>query len=103
MTEQVRKVLLDAADLVEKGWTRGAMAVDRHGHAVAPDSPKACRRCAYGAIYVAAGFCYELTFKACEDFRVFMLGRYSQDIVDWNDSQRSKYPVVRALRKAAEG
>ncbi len=50
----VRTLFLDAADLVETGWTKSYFAVDSSGRVVEADSPRACRFCTVGALRAAA-------------------------------------------------
>lgn len=44
------QLLVEAADLVARGWCRSALAEDRHGRRVDPWSEKACRWSPHGAL-----------------------------------------------------
>jgi len=48
--EATREVLVKARELVEKGWTKGAMARNKYRHRVQFDSLCAVKFCAIGAI-----------------------------------------------------
>lgn len=94
-----REALLMAARLIERqGWCKGTFARTTSGHRTSFDSEKAFRFCAYGALSRVSE--QSLVDVACAKLREHLDAQPS--IVDWNDSQPSKRPVVAALRKAAE-
>lgn len=45
-----KKILSRAQGLIEQGWTRGALAIDKDGFEVSPYDPKAVCFCAVGAL-----------------------------------------------------
>lgn len=51
-----KQVLTRARKLIEKGWTRKALARNKYRHEVQVDSPSACKFCAIGAVARVTGF-----------------------------------------------
>ena len=95
---KVKKVLLGAADLVEKGWTQHAVARDKNG--------KCCYLqygvsfCMDGAISRAASMekAHEYAFNAKE----FVRDLIRMELESYNDHpDREKEQVVELLRKAS--
>jgi hypothetical protein len=53
MIQETNLILDEALQLVERGWTRDYMAVDRRRRPVAPGSDRAVAWCATGAVWGA--------------------------------------------------
>jgi hypothetical protein len=82
-------VLDGAAELLdEKGWCRGDV-VDAHG-----------RHCAIGAIYAVAGV-GQLAIDARRALAQEVTGTVNGSVTIWNDIQRDKRVVTRAMRRTA--
>ncbi len=93
------KVLKKARKLILKGWTRQTFARDKHGNVVHPNSKKACKFCASGAIgRFANGAAFYEAFTAVEEF--IPIKGLCRSLPLFNDAQSSKWPVV-ALFDAA--
>ena len=100
----VKKVLSDAADLIERtGWTRGANARRKDGAAVPWESDSAACFCTSGAITrVTNG-----DFNLCTLARHTLLSHIGDPdnplgVTGWNDyTGRTKEEVLAALRAAA--
>lgn len=84
----------EARALIEKGWTRGAVARDARGREVDVDDPRACRFCALGAVFVV-GFSSARGTPLSK-----VIG--TPWVAAWNDAQKSKRPVIEAFKRAAE-
>lgn len=102
MTEKkaktAREALLMAADLLSKrgAWCRGTFARTATGHPIGPKCANASSWCVYGAlIRVSNG---RVVFTAIKR----VAGVVHTNVVSFNDHQKSKQPVIAALRKAAE-
>jgi hypothetical protein len=89
MSKSVADVLNEAANLIEhEGWTRG-------------DYFREGRFCLLGAISEEADA--KQYSPACALVqRVVDVRLYGGSLANWNDAQRTKKPVVRALREAAQ-
>lgn len=98
-------ILKRSAKLIEKGWARGWFAKDKYGKIVDHFSdPRAVKFCAVGAIRRASN-----DVKASKEDMArarialeFHLGLVTYSIVEWNDKQKSKKPVIEAFNAAAE-
>ncbi len=78
------QVLRDAADLIERdGWTRGRN--ERDG-----------RHCVMGAIEVV------MSYRAWNDAATVLRRHIGWNLTVWNDAQKSRAPVLRALRDCAD-
>jgi hypothetical protein len=94
--EELVDVLVKARALVAKGWTKNSYAKTAKGDPVDWDDPKACRFCATGAVYRAVG-----AYDTRIGMRTFALldghprmKDFDNDIVAFNDSQKTKKPVL---------
>lgn len=91
-------ILDRAADLIEKkGWTRGALARDANDVVAGCKDRRAQKFCVLGAIYRLEPDSWGRV--AAVNAVVAVVGR---DVSTWNDRQKSKRPVIAALRKAAK-
>lgn len=101
MDDPTATTLDDAADLLlNQDWTHGAPARDEHSHAVPLRSPEARKFCVTGAIYLVAPD--EIAARyAVAWLRNFVEGVGIEGLAYWNDRQPTKWPVIYALRQAA--
>lgn len=93
-----REALLMAAELLSKrgAWCLDYFALDKYNNPVLPDSSDAIKFCAWGAIQRVAGS------QQVENRSVAKVQKLvGNSIGAWNNSQKSKRPVIAALRKAA--
>lgn len=90
-----------ARKLVEKGWTRGALARDRQGREIHVDSKRACRVCSMGALERALKPT-ELTYGRAFEALVECLPANYLNVADFNDSCATKRPVLEAFDRAIE-
>ena len=100
LPDAVRRVLLDAADLIEPEgcWTQGNMAVDADGHLCMPRGRDAVCWCALGAI-ARSSPSHGVSMDAVGLLRLHLKG---SRISEWNDAPgRTQAEVVSALRAAA--
>ncbi len=115
-------VLRHAADLVERGWAKGNMALDGRGDAIDPLDSRACAFCAHGALVAAvAELCpnispsnlpeeVEAITEAIIEIGLIgnggkLVGKYGSNSVihQWNDGPyRIQLDVVETLRTAAD-
>lgn len=79
-----------AARLVERGWCKGTAAVDSDGEAVRPNSRRAVRWCAFGAIAAHRGRWLEAIGWLRDHLEI-------DDLGDWNDRPRRTAKQVAAL------
>jgi hypothetical protein len=93
--EQLQEMLEQAAMLIERGWTKGALARAAGGSEVPPESSEAACWCASGAIRRVGG--REYFFELC---RALSKATTYNVIPLWNDSQDNSAVVAVALRKA---
>jgi hypothetical protein len=104
MPEQLKpsEVLSRAADLIEPegAWNRFALAYDKRGGEVDPDSPKATCWCAAGSLQRFASW-HSDTY---EEARQYIARVINEPLVaSWNDDpDRKQAEVVAALRQAAD-
>lgn len=94
-------VLERAAALVRQGWCKHSLAQDAAGEPVYPTDEDACRWCASGAILRAV---HDLDASVPTHLHAYKCvcqpaGLTSLGI--WNDRQRSRRPVIAALKRAA--
>ena len=92
------KIYREAADLVEKGWTQGALARDQYGVEVPCDSPTAVCWCLSGALDLAS---WEVRvnhwMKLTSYFKLY------EAISVWNDRpDRTQEEVVKLLKDTAK-
>lgn len=105
--KNVWMVLLEAAELVDRGWAQRDSALDSCGKIVSPHDLKATCFCALGAIRRATGADPDstLTVDAVRTLANYLGPVHFdglQDVVRWNDShKRTKQEVVYALKAAA--
>jgi hypothetical protein len=91
-----REKILRAAELVERGWCRGAYARDGNGRVVIARSEDACQWCVGGAILATFGVCYWVDLP--NDFRDQVSPPF-----DWNDAPgRTQELAAAKLREIAE-
>ena len=92
-----------AADFVEKGWTQGRMAVDKHGNDCHSQSKDAVRWCLSGALSLT---CVVKSFSQFSMSPRTELVKYlslEDSITYWNDDpNRTQEDVVELLREAAK-
>ncbi len=98
------KILIEALELIKKGWTRGTMAKNTFGALVPPSNADAVSFCALGAIHNAEFKCganYEQACKAraamCQAIPVTSIS-----IVIFNDNHATHEDVIAAFEKAIE-
>ena len=90
--------------LIERGWCRHVSAKDAKGREVCETAPEATRFCLLGAMYRAQRDVDQArrrrdTRLVVERTRTRLHGLTgSRALSIWNDSQRSKRPVLRALK-----
>lgn len=113
------ETLRHAAELVERGWTKGNMALDSMGDAIDPLDFRACAFCVHGALVVAArkfhpDMSLTILWEEVEAINetIIELGLIPDDLNNyganavvhqWNDEAfRMKIDVVETLRKAAD-
>jgi hypothetical protein len=97
-TQKMKRVLLDAANLLEKGaWTQGTLARSKYGAPIDVVSDNAVCYCMIGALYkVSNNRPPVLIFDAIRSALSI------KDIAMWNDGKnRKQEEVVQALRKVA--
>lgn len=81
------------------GWTKGDYAKDKNGAAIDPRELEAHSFCAYGARIRAT---HDLNSSQSPTYRATnaLDAAAGKDIVDFNDAQRSKGPVLKAFDRA---
>lgn len=97
-TMNIKKLLLEASQLIQNGWHRGYYAADADDNKVQSNSPLACKFCALGAIervtlsipnrdmrFVANVECRDLLNKAAQK----LTGSFSTNMVEYNDKVAS--------------
>lgn len=102
--DQASKVLLEAARLVELGWSRGAHARTVDGQQCAPTRSDAVSWCPAGAIWRAAVRMYgDRSYRVEGEALVRLRSVVApQAIVNWNDAPgRTVDEVASRLRDAA--
>jgi len=106
MTVDIKKmILIEARQLIEKGWTQGTNARKIDGTPTTVDDPEAVCFCAIGAIMRAE---YDVRHL---DYFVDILERlkrhherYDPSISSWNDNRnRTKTQVIALFDKAIKG
>jgi hypothetical protein len=105
--EPVLEVLSRCQELVQRGWTRDHIALDRDYGAVDPKDPRACYFCLTGAltralhekqVYRLGDLCWLLR-EAVQ--RIDPSNRVDSWLVPWNDQpEREKKDVLLALEVA---
>jgi hypothetical protein len=118
-----RELLARARALIERPerWTQGAMARGAGGEAVAATSPRACRWCAYGALWHAswqleheAGGAYGRVCRRAEQHATMALAhavppdmdpdarpRDYEAVVEYNDTVTTTHADILALYERA--
>jgi hypothetical protein len=88
------EVLLAAKDKIMQGWCKGAFAKDLIGNTVNPESDKATRWCAVGAMMAVANDDNLLVFGTLTNlFREYIGGHIS--LPDWQDQpERTQEDVL---------
>lgn len=71
-------------------WTKGELARNLHGVAVAPTARGACQWCLVGAIFR----CYPNALVVYRRVQDYLLGR---SVSFWNDREETTYELVKAL------
>ena len=104
-------ILLKAAKLVERGWTRGAGARNAIGEAVSPIAPLACRWCASGAI-TRAVYTTGAPLRLIDTAHRALINHLELDqapddtdveaVARWNDPLNAAAEAAAGLRGAAE-
>ena len=108
--KNVRKILRRAKKLIEGGWTRGNYAVYKDGREVgnwATVDPDKARFCLIGALDHACldvlgrdpGYPISNVIRQRVDRAIESTGS-NDGITAWNDSRKSKKPVLEVLDKA---
>jgi hypothetical protein len=102
VSPDVRRVLLDAADLIEaRGWCQEFYACDFSGAKCRPTSADAACFCALGAIHHVEGAQAGPEWTDAEIAWGEALGSLS-NAIDWNDApERTAGEVVAKLREVA--
>ena len=99
-------ILIDATELVRRGWCQGDDARDAKGRKVAPGSPSACRWSLLGAIVASAGCAERLQDRrTLADVAMASLAiglaTGEESLRDWNDARgRTVGEVVAAFEDA---
>jgi len=95
--DEATALLIRARGLLERGWCRGAQALDADGEPVWGDSDRAVVWCAYGAL-CAAG----MPLGAHNHPAVHRLtgGRDGFFLADFNNAQETVEPVLAAFDRA---
>lgn len=91
--------------LLKTGWCRGALAKDKGGREIVPESPKAVRWCLIGALLRAQSELKckdEIVLDIVAQLRV---QGYTPELASYNDthSKGSVLKLVEAVRKNCEG
>lgn len=98
-----RDVLLRAAGLVQRGWSRGAFARFADGTTADPHARDAEAWCALGALRRASGKGVSIYDAADFLWRQIQDGQCIRGVAEWNDApERTQAEVVAALRSAAD-
>lgn len=83
MRDVTREILIDARELVARGWTQGASARNAAGEICGVLSPQATQFCASGACFKVA---FDRDFDATEAAgAVVELGRRGRSVFSWQD------------------
>jgi hypothetical protein len=92
------EVLIQARALVVRGWCRGTLARNWFGRSVSPYPRRAVKWCASGALKAAAMTCssQDHWLATCRLNGVIP----DDDIVDFNDRQKTVEPVLAAFDQA---
>jgi len=91
-------VLERMADKIRQGWCKEADARTVNGIGVSALDPRACHWCIYGAETVVRGRVGPK--NGIESYLYQAIGIFN--ISEWDDSQKSKKPVMAAILKARE-
>lgn len=96
-------ILTAAADLIEKGWTQGALATDSSNHLVLVQSPAACKFCMVGAMVKASkGKATDTYREAMEKALSHVRTRGFYSVSSYNDEPcRTQAEAIATLREAA--
>jgi hypothetical protein len=87
---------MKAIDYIKKGWTQGALALDKNWKHVPPADPRAVCWCAKGAIWAAHSLNIKRKLAATQKLQD-VIG----EITTWNDDlKRTKEEVLAAFEKA---
>lgn len=100
---KVLKVLRTARGLVDKGWTTGALAMNKKGKRVPVKSPEAVSFCAIGALRRAEfklGAPGTATKARIELRKALPKDAYTDSIVEFNDYSDGKDRVVALFDRA---
>lgn len=104
--EQQHDVLLRAADLVEKGWARGANARYRNGKECYHRDDRATNFCLYGAVSKVSedlGLLSGITVRAVTRFARVRYNKPIFSLSNWNDLYvKNKREAVNLLRDTAK-
>jgi hypothetical protein len=98
-----KDILVEARDLIEKGWCQGDGARGATGKVVRPLDPDAVCFCAVGAIDRVCEGDDLLREEAWHRLRLGIFGDIRGPIVKWNDApERTKPEVLAAFQKAID-
>ncbi len=107
---EVNKVILRAAEILELGWCRNALARDQYGNCMPIDDTRTAQWCIHGAVTLAAqqsGHEYEIATEI-QTLARYRIGKHLKSIyrIDAisvvNDCViRSQDEAVRAVRSSA--
>jgi hypothetical protein len=95
--KSTKQILVEARELIARGWAQKHLATDAFGRKVLPWEPAAECWCSYGAIAFAVGDGVGIA-SACAELRS-AIGH--GDIVPWNDApERTQAEVLAAFDRA---
>ena len=101
MTKTVITVLINARDLVAKGWTQGCAARNKEGEEIGAAGPHATHFCPLGSIIAVSDNYGPLYGAAYWLFRACLPNFKLNSISKWNDhSDRTQADVVAMFNKA---
>ncbi len=99
-------LVLDARDLIERGWCQNSPALSGTGRAVEPTSAHARRWSALGALVAAyrSSAPHETLARSAFALARRALARRAGDLITWNDEPgRTRTEVLAAFQGAREG
>jgi hypothetical protein len=99
-------LVLDARELIERGWCQSAPAVNQTGRAVEPTSTHARKWSALGALIAAyrSYAPYETAARSAFALARRALAHRGGDLIAWNDEpSRTRTEVLAAFQSAVEG
>ncbi len=102
--KSAKQVLIEAREMVVKGWCQGAWAENEDGLAVDPGDREACAWCITGALRaVAHDTTADRATATAAIIRVFPLFMWADSIINFNDyPARTKAEVLTLFDRAIE-